>query len=361
MARRELLMLSKPFDPDKHEIGGYYMSEKLDGCRCFWDGGISRGRATVSVPWAGILNPKTGQPKAKVKPIATGLWSRYGNPIMAPDWFLNTLPCCPLDGELWAGRGKYQRCRSVIGKHKPIDEEWKEIQYGVFGTPDFKSFAQDGEIKHTQQLTDIRNVMLWINSIRKEFEGDWVFLGGSPGFSAELANLNEWVQNFSDTTFLIAQTKLPEDHSKALAIVMKRKAEIIVEGGEGIFLRDPQSTWVPKRCHHGLKVKGALDDEGIITGFQSGRETDKGSKLLGLIGAVWLDYKGQALKLSGFTDLEREFSDPVESSFAESHPGVMMPSDFQGKLFKLGDKVTFTYRELTDDGLPKEARFLRKR
>ena len=361
MARRELLMLAKVFNPEKHQIGGYYMSEKLDGCRCFWDGGISRGRATTTIPWAGILNPATGQPKKKIKPKSTGLWSRYGNPIIAPDWWLNTLPCCPLDGELWAGRGNYQKCRSYISKDKPIDDEWRKVQYGIFGSPDFRSFGEDGEIRNKNQMTDVRNVVNWIEAIRHTFGGDWVYLSGKPHFAAELANLNEWVQNFSDTSFLVAQTKLPDDNQQALDILLEKKSQIIIAGGEGIFLRDPNSVWIPKRCDHGLKVKGVLDAEGTLVGFTSGAKTDKGSKLLGLIGALVLDYKGKRLELSGLTNEEREFDDILSMTFAQKNPGVNMPKTTQGKMFKLGDNVTFTYRELTDSGIPKEARFLRKR
>ena len=47
------------------------------------------------MPWASIIDPKTGKKKAKIKPVATGLWCRYGNPIIAPDAFLNLLALLP--------------------------------------------------------------------------------------------------------------------------------------------------------------------------------------------------------------------------------------------------------------------------
>jgi hypothetical protein len=361
MARRELLMLSQPLKEAKHKVGGWYMSEKLDGGRCFWDGGLTRGLETHTVPWAGILNPKTGQPKKKVKPVATGLWSRYGNPIAAPDWFLNTLPCTPLDGELWAGRGNFQTVMSCIRKDVPIDDEWKNIRYGIFGAPDFKVFAQDGEIKNPNQLTDIRGVLQWLDNLDMEQKADWFTLTGGTSFAAELANLNEWVDNFNETTFLINQTKLPNDDAEAMSIVMERKHTIIADGGEGIFLRDPNSVWVPKRNYSGLKVKGCLDAEGVVVGFTAGAETEKGSKLLGLIGALVLDFNGKRLELSGLTNEEREFQGEGVQAYATGHPGEQMPVGMQGKMFKTGDKVTFIYRELTDDGIPKEARYFRKR
>ena len=79
-------------------------------------------------PYASILDPKTGNRKAKLKKASSGLWSRYGNPIVAPDWWLDQLPNCPLDGELWAGRGKFQLCRSICGGDEP-DPRFDQIQY----------------------------------------------------------------------------------------------------------------------------------------------------------------------------------------------------------------------------------------
>ena len=84
---REFLQLAETYVAAKHGVGGYFLSEKLDGTRCFWDGGLSRGVPTEQVPWASLIDPKTGQKKTKIKPVATGLWSRYGNPIIAPDEF----------------------------------------------------------------------------------------------------------------------------------------------------------------------------------------------------------------------------------------------------------------------------------
>lgn len=367
MPRREFLMLAKVYDPERHRVGGWYMSEKLDGTRCFWDGGISRGMPTAKIPWAGILDPKNGQPKRSVKPESTGLWSRYGNPIVAPDWFLNLLPACPLDGELWAGRGNYQLCRSIVGKHEPEGEgeEWQAISFGVFSTPSLELVMQDGEIRNANQTTDIRydSFKKWSTSVNPAQYADWKHLdptGGSK-FCVELANLTEWVDASSDIVFLIQHTKLPHDHEQAALLVNEKLREIINLGGEGLMLRHADSVWTPKRIDKVLKVKAALDDEGVVTGFTSGRKTSKGSKLLGKIGALILSFNGKRLELSGMTDDEREFANEPMSRYASDFPGTDMPDHFQGKYFRVGDKVTFAYRELTDDGLPKEARLLRVR
>ncbi len=52
--RREFLQLAHVFDPSKHTIAGWFMSEKLDGMRCFWDGGITRGMFARDVPFANV-------------------------------------------------------------------------------------------------------------------------------------------------------------------------------------------------------------------------------------------------------------------------------------------------------------------
>jgi hypothetical protein len=52
MAKREFLQLAHKLDAKKHGIGGWLYSEKLDGERCFWDGGVSTGLAKSEIPWA---------------------------------------------------------------------------------------------------------------------------------------------------------------------------------------------------------------------------------------------------------------------------------------------------------------------
>ena len=152
--RREFLQLADHYDRAKHDVAGWLISEKLDGTRCFWDGGLSRGLPTDQVPWASITDPKTGKKKAKIKPVATGLWSRYGNPIMAPDWFLNQLPCVPLDGELWAGRGNFQLCRSICGGDEP-DPGSEQIKYAVYSCPPITAVFGTGEIKNTNMVCNL--------------------------------------------------------------------------------------------------------------------------------------------------------------------------------------------------------------
>lgn len=361
MARREFLQLADKFNPEKHDPAGMYISEKLDGTRVFWDGGISRGLMTDAVPWASVTNPKTGLRKDKIKTYATGLWSRYGNPIIAPDWWLNRLPAMFLDGELFAGRGNFQTLRSIVAKDVADEEEWREVQFAVFGTPSPDRVFQAGEIKNANFHCDINNgrideFMEWRKAAG--FAEEFFHAPCDLTFADELSLLQASLPQ-DDTVYLHRHVLLPDTKSAALVQLNTFMDYVLSEGGEGIMLRDAKSIWTPKRVKTLLKYKPFTDDEGVITGFVSGRQTDKGSKLRGLIGAVVLDYHGKRLELSGFTDEERRFDTEESTAHAWNNPGVDMPPGTQGKQFKVGDTIEFRYRELSDDGIPKEARYSR--
>jgi DNA ligase-1 len=85
---------------------GWWMSEKLDGVRAFWDG--------------------------------EAFLSRLGNRYLAPDWFTAGLPTTPLDGELWIARGAFQRTISVVRRHD-AGEQWRQVRFLIFDAP-----AQEG-------------------------------------------------------------------------------------------------------------------------------------------------------------------------------------------------------------------------
>jgi DNA ligase-1 len=81
---------------------GWWLSEKLDGVRAYWD--------------------------------RTQFLSRQGNRFYAPEWFLNGLPKIPLDGELWIDRKTFQRTVSIV-RRQDGGEHWKAVKYVVFDAP----------------------------------------------------------------------------------------------------------------------------------------------------------------------------------------------------------------------------------
>lgn len=234
-----------------------------------------------------------------------------------------------------------------------------QIEFAVYSSPRMIDVLADGQIKNSNfHLTvDTHDMFLWLG---RHIGEDWQD-SAAMTFEEELAFLASALDNGPESKcYLHQQVRLPEDESEAKRTVEDFLDMVISDGGEGVIIRNPKGKWTPKRVADLLKYKPHDDDEGIVHGFTSGRETDKGSKLLGMIGALVLDYKGKRLELAGLTDEERQFEDIQMERYAADHPGEEMPANFQGKHFKVGDVVTFKYRELSDDGVPKEARYFRK-
>lgn len=346
--KRELLQLADTYI-EQDNIIGWFASEKLDGSLGFWDGGISRGLPTEQVPYASILHPKTGKRKPKIKPVATGLWSRYGNPVMAPDWFLDQLPPFILIGELWAGRGKFQLSRSIVAGDTP-DPRFDQVQFRVYSAPSIEDVFQPGVIKNSNMLCEIT-----------EETRDWVQLRASHDshartFHEELEFMKAHVNETDNLK--VHEQHLVMDHD-ALNTFLE---DVLGAGGEGLILRDPFSRWRPKRSKSILKWKPYLDAEAKIVGFVSGAEGRQGN-VLGKIGALICETVGPKGKVrfelgTGMTMEEREFATEADYEWACDHPETPTATS-QGKHFKIGQTVTFKFREWTDDGIPKEGRYWR--
>ena len=95
------LLLAERWD-NEGDLSGWWMSEKLDGVRAYWDG--------------------------------KQFLSRLGNCYHAPDWFLAGLPDVPLDGELWLDRKKFQTTVSIVRRQDKSDH-WKQVSFLVFDAP----------------------------------------------------------------------------------------------------------------------------------------------------------------------------------------------------------------------------------
>jgi DNA ligase 1 len=95
------VLLAESWD-NARDLSGWWMSEKLDGVRAYWDG--------------------------------TQFLSRQGNMYHAPDWFTAGLPAEPLDGELWIARKAFQRTVGIV-RRQDKTELWQEVQFLVFDAP----------------------------------------------------------------------------------------------------------------------------------------------------------------------------------------------------------------------------------
>jgi len=83
-------------------VVGWWMSEKLDGIRGYWDG--------------------------------SQLYSKNGMLLAAPKEFIAELPPFPLEGELWGGRGTFEQTASIV-MHQQPHAGWLQLQFAIFDVP----------------------------------------------------------------------------------------------------------------------------------------------------------------------------------------------------------------------------------
>lgn len=245
------VMLAHPYTPD-YDITGWVYSEKLDGVRAYWN-----GREFIS---------------------------RQGNVYRAPEWFKEGLPPHTLDGELWMGRQKFQETIGVVKRHA-ADEEWRQIQYVVFDSPDRPGIFLDRLAAARTQITHAPHARIL----------EHVAVGH-------------------------------RDYMK------EKLTEITAAGAEGLMLRNPYSEYEKGRSHNLLKMKPFKDAEAVVVGHTKGKGRHKGR--MGALTVRMLDDKEFDIG-TGFTDKDRDNPPPI------------------------GTVVTYSYTELTKDGIPKCAAFVR--
>lgn len=116
------LLLAKPYQ-QTILLPEYWVSEKLDGVRAYWDG--------------------------------KHLISRQGHIFQVPLWFIKDLPKIKLDGELWLGRKRFEELSGRVRKKKPEDEDWRGISYMLFDLP----FDEGTFTERLDKLTEISRLI----------------------------------------------------------------------------------------------------------------------------------------------------------------------------------------------------------
>jgi len=118
------LLLAKVYS-DNIDVSQYWVSEKYDGVRAYWNG--------------------------------KQLISRQGHPYYAPKWFTADFPNVALDGELWIARNHFEKLISTVRKKSPIDDEWRQVRYMVFELP-------QGAGTFSTRLSRLKNLFLSLKS-----------------------------------------------------------------------------------------------------------------------------------------------------------------------------------------------------
>lgn len=102
----------------------YWISEKLDGVRGYWNG----------------------------KELVT----RNGNLIRTPINFTNNWPSTPLDGELWVKRNYFDQVSGCVRRKSPEYDCWQNIKFMVFDLPTHKGTFSE-RLKVMQTLVSMAN------------------------------------------------------------------------------------------------------------------------------------------------------------------------------------------------------------
>ncbi len=237
---RPALMLATdaPDDPDPR---GWLVSEKLDGVRAFWDGQRLR--------------------------------FRNGGVIAAPAWFTAGLPQQTLDGELWAGRGRFDRLSGTVRRAVPVDSAWQQLHYCLFDLPgDTRPFVE--------RAAALRRIAAALHL------------------------------PFVDA---VAQQVLTDG-----AALHDRLASVVAQGGEGLVLHRAAALWQPGRSADLRKLKPVADAEAVVIGHLPGQ-----GRLAGRVGALRVrDEAGRTFQLgSGLGDAERALPPPQGSVVTYTYRG----------------------------------------
>lgn len=239
------------------DLAAYWVSEKYDGVRGYWNG--------------------------------HQLLTRGGLVVDAPAWFTHGWPDHPMDGELWTGYREFARVSGIVRSHDAAEADWRDVRYRVFDLP------------------------------------------GHPGpFNARLPAIRDTVAAIGQPWVLaVAQFRVKD--SAELDDALER---VLDHGGEGLILHRANARYRAGRSDDLLKLKPYDDAEARVIGMNPGQ-----GRLDGMMGSLEVRTPdGRTFAIgSGFTDAQRARPPPI------------------------GSWITYRYNGETATGLPRFARFLRRR
>ena len=238
------LLLANVYRPGM-PLADYWVSEKYDGVRGYWDGHTLR--------------------------------TRGGETVAAPAWFTAGWPATPMDGELWAGRGRFAHAQSTTRQQQPDDAAWRQMRFMVFDLP-----AHGGVFD--ERLGALKTLVASIQQ--------------------------NWVQ-------AVPQQRVTTD--AALQALLQRTVRA---GGEGLMLHKGSSLYRSGRSDDLIKLKTHEDTEALVVGHLPGK-----GKHAGRLGALLVEMpSGQRFRLgAGLTDADRADPPPLGSwvtyRFRGTHDG----------------------------------------
>ncbi|MFT4195975.1 DNA ligase [Ottowia sp.] len=224
------------------DLRDWWVSEKYDGVRGYWDGRTLR--------------------------------TRGGEAIAAPAWFTAGWPAEPMDGELWAGRGRFAQAQSAVARQQPDDAAWRGLRYMVFDLP-----AHAGSFD--ERLSALNGLVARID--------------------------RPWVQ-------AVPQRKVGSD-----AELQALLRQVVRGGGEGLMLHRGASLYRAGRGDDLLKLKDHDDAEARVIAHLPGK-----GRHAGRLGALLVETpEGRRFALgTGFSDAQRRNPPPVGSWVTYRYRGL---------------------------------------
>ena len=226
---------------DDVDLDRYWVSEKLDGVRAYWDG--------------------------------ERLVSRSGNRFNAPPWFVEHFPRVPLDGELWMGRGTFERLSGAVRRQTPDGGQWRGIRFMVFDLP------------------------------------------SSPAtFDRRLQRLREMFETIESPYVALVEQFRVADRGELMDVLHR----VVEGGGEGLMLHKDSSLYAAGRTGDLLKLKVHEDAEAVVVGHLPGK-----GRLTGMLGALVVEMPdGRRFRLgTGFSDEERRNPPPLGTTVTYKYHG----------------------------------------
>ena len=226
---------------DNVDLKEYWVSEKLDGVRAWWDG--------------------------------EALYSRRGNRFNAPAAFVEGFPGVALDGELWMGRGTFERLSGTVRRQPTREDAWCGVRYMVFDLPDH------------------------------------------PGtFDQRLARLRKLLGATETSSIRLVEQFRVADNAELMAMLNR----IVASGGEGLMLRKGDSYYRRGRSNDLLKLKIHQDAEAVVVAHLPGQ-----GKYTGMLGSLLVEMPdGSRFRLgTGFSDETRRRPPPVGTTVTYRYYG----------------------------------------
>lgn len=227
---------------DDIPLAEYWVSKKYDGVRGYWDG--------------------------------KQLLTRGSERIHAPQWFTAGWQEVPLDGELWAGRGRFAQAVATVRTMQPDDAAWRGMQFMLFDLPAHPGTSDERDAALQQVVAQI----------------------GQP-----------WVRH-------VGQFRVNDTAQLRAAL-----ARTVRQGGEGLMLHRGASLYRAERSDDLLKFKPYLDAEARVVGHVPGK-----GKYAGMLGALEVETEtGLRFRLgSGLSDAERREPPPLGCWVSYRYNGV---------------------------------------